>query len=333
MPTPEEGLQDAAILLMSLGEEEAAEVFKHLSPKEVQKLGEAIARTKSISREKVDEVVVKFTNVAAAQSLLVSDSGDYVRSVLKRALGDDKAALLIDRILQGGDVSGIESLKWMDPLSVAELLRNEHPQIVAAILVHLDFDQVADILKHSTERQRNEVMLRIATMEGIQPSALKDLNEVLFKVLSGGDKIRKASLGGVKTAAEVINFLGNAIESTVLESIRGHDPDLAQKIMDKMFVFDDVMKLDDKAIQMVLKEVASDSLIVALKGAQPELKEKFLSNMSSRAAESLREDLESRGPMRLSEVEAQQKEILKVVRRLADEGQIVIGGGGDDAMV
>ena len=319
--------------MMSLGEAEASEVFKHLSPKEVQKLGEAIAKTKSISRERVEEVVDKFTNVAAAQSLLVSDSGDYVRSVLKRAFGDDKAALLIDRILQGGDVSGIESLKWMDPLSVAELLRNEHPQIVAAILVHLDFDQVADILKHATERQRNEVMLRIATMEGIQPSALKDLNEVLFKVLSGGDKISKASLGGVKTAAEVINFLGNAIESTVIESIRGHDPDLAQKIMDKMFVFDDVMKLDDKAIQMVLKEVASDSLIVALKGAQPELKEKFLANMSSRAAESLKEDLESRGPMRLSEVEAQQKEILKVVRRLADEGQIVIGGGGDDAMV
>jgi len=333
MAAQEDGLQDAAVLLMSLGEEEAAEVFKHLSPKEVQKLGEAIAKTKSITRERVDDVVTKFTNIAAAQSLLVSDSGDYVRSVLKRALGDDKAALLIDRILQGGDVSGIESLKWMDPMSVAELLRNEHPQIVAAILVHLDFDQSADILKYLTERQRNEVMLRIATMEGIQPTALKDLNEVLFKVLAGGDKIRKASLGGVKTAAEMINLMGTVIEGTVIESIRSHDPELAQKIMDKMFVFDDVIKLDDKAIQMVLKEVASDALIVALKGAQPELKEKFLSNMSSRAAETLREDLESRGPMRLSEVEAQQKEVLKIVRRLADEGQIVIAGGADDAMV
>ncbi len=329
----DDGLQDAAVLLMSLGEEEAAQVFKHLSPKEVQKLGEAIAKTKAITRERVDDVVTKFTNIAAAQSLLVSDSGDYVRSVLRRALGDDKAALLIDRILQGGDVSGIESLKWMDPLSVAELLRNEHPQIVAAILVHLDYDQAADVLKHLTERQRNEVMLRIATMEGIQPTALKDLNEVLYKVLAGGDKIRKASLGGVKTAAEMINLMGTVIEGTVLESIRSHDPDLAQKIMDKMFVFDDVMKIDDKAIQLVLKEVASESLIVALKGAQPELKEKFLSNMSSRAAETLREDLESRGPTRLSEVEAQQKEILKIVRRLADEGQIVIGGGADDAMV
>ena len=329
-----DGLQDAAILMMSLGEHEASEVFKHLSPKEVQKLGEAIAKTKSITRDRVDDVITRFTGVAAAHSLLVSDSGDYVRSVLKRALGDDKAALLIDRILQGGDVSGIESLKWMDPASVAELLRNEHPQIVAAILVHLDFDQAADVLKFFTERQRNEVMLRVATMEGIQPSALKDLNEVLFKVLAGGDKVRKSTLGGVKTAAEMINLLGAAIEGSVIESIRNHDPDLAQKIMDKMFVFDDVMKLDDKAIQLVLKEVASDVLIVALKGAQPELKEKFLANMSSRAAETLREDLESRGPMRLSEVEAQQKEILKTVRRLADEGTIVIGGGGaDDAMV
>ena len=328
-----DGLQDAAILMMSLGEEEASQVFKHLSPKEVQKLGEAIAKTKTITRERVDEVVERFTGIAAAHSLLVSDSGDYVRSVLKRALGDDKAALLIDRILQGGDVSGIESLKWMDPASVAELLRNEHPQIVAAILVHLDFDQAADVMKFFLERQRNEVMLRVATMEGIQPSALKDLNEVLFRVLAGGDKVRKSSLGGVKAAAEMINLMGSAIEGTVIESIRNHDPDLAQKIMDKMFVFDDVMKLDDKAIQSVLKEVASDALIVALKGAQPELKEKFLANMSSRAAETLREDLESRGPMRLSEVEAQQKEILKTVRRLADEGTIVIGGGGDDAMV
>lgn len=328
-----DGLQDAAILMMSLGEAEASEVFKHLSPKEVQKLGEAIAKTKTISRDRVDDVIERFTGVAAAQSLLVSDSGDYVRSVLKLALGDDKATLLIDRILQGGDVSGIESLKWMEPSSVAELLRNEHPQIVAAILVHLDFDQAADVMKFFVERQRNEVMLRVATMEGIQPNALKDLNEVLFKVLAGGDKVRKASLGGIKTAAEMINLMGAAIEGTVIESIRNHDPDLAQKIMDKMFVFDDVLKLDDKAIQMVLKEVASDALIVALKGAQPELKEKFLANMSSRAAETLREDLESRGPMRLSEVEAQQKEILKTIRRLADEGTIVIGGGGDDAMI
>jgi len=288
---------------------------------------------RTVSREKVDEVINRFSDAAAAQSLLVSDTGNYVRAVLKRALGDDKAALLIDRILQGGDVSGIESLKWMDPLSVAELLRNEHPQIIAAILVHLDPDHAADILKQFNERQRAEVMLRVATLEGIQPTALKDLNEVLFQVLAGGDKVRKSSLGGVKAAAEIINLLGGAMEGAVIEAIRGHDPDLAQKIMDKMFVFDDVLKLDDRSVQTVLKEVASETLVVALKGAGPELREKFFSNMSSRAAEALREDLESRGPMRLSEVEAQQKEILKTVRRLADEGQVTLGGGGDDALI
>jgi len=329
----DQGLDDAAILMMSLGEEEAAEVFKHLSPKEVQKLGETIARMRNVSRDRVDEVINKFTDAAAQQSLLVSDTGDYVRAVLRRALGDDKAALLIDRILQGGDVSGIESLKWMDPVSVAELLRNEHPQIIAAILVHLDYEQAASVLVHLSDRQRGEVVLRIATLEGIQPTALKDLNEVLFKVLAGGDKIRKTSLGGIKTAAEIVNLLGTAIEGPLLDSIRGYDADLAQKIMDKMFVFDDVGKLDGKSIQLVLKEVATETLLVALKGASPELREKFLGNMSTRAAEALREDLESRGPMRLSEVEAQQKEILKAVRRLADEGQVVLGGGGDDSFV
>lgn len=329
----DQGLTDAAIFLMSLGEEEASEVFKHFSPKEVQKLGEAIARMRSVSREKVDEVVSKFTSAAAAQSLLVSDTSEYVRSVLKRALGEDKASLLIDRILQGGDVSGIESLKWMDPLSVAELLRNEHPQIIAAILVHLDYEQSAAVLKQFTERQRSEVLLRVATLEGIQPVALKDLNEVLFKVLAGGDKIRKTSLGGVKAAAEIINLLGSNIESAVLEAIGSHDPDLAQKIMDKMFVFEHMIKLDDRSIQVVLREVASETLIVALKGASADLMNKFLNNMSKRASVALKEDLESRGPLRLSEVEEQQKEIIKIVRRLADEGQVVIGGGADDSFV
>ena len=329
----ERGLNDAAILLMSLGEEEAAEVFKHLTPKEVQKLGETIARMRGVSREKVDFVINRFHDDAGAQSLLVNDASDYVRSVLKRALGEDKASLLIDRILQGGDVSGIESLKWMDPLSVAELLRGEHPQIVAAILVHLEHEQAAAVLMQLPERFRSEVVLRVATLEGIQPTALKDLNEVMFKVLAGGDKIRKTSLGGVKTAAEMINQLGGNADVAVLEVIRNYDVDLAQKIMDKMFVFDDLVNLDDRSLQLVLREVASETLIVALKGGTMEVRDKILANMSMRASEALREDLESRGPMRLSEVEAQQKEILKVVRRLAEEGQITIGGAAEDSYV
>ncbi|KNZ31920.1 MAG: flagellar motor switch protein G [Methylibium sp. NZG] len=324
------GLEDAAILLMSLGEEEASEVLKHLAPKEVQSLGETIAKMKTLPRERVDGVLDKFAVVAADQSLLVPDTDEYVKAVLRKALGDDKANILIDRILTGGDVSGIESLKWMDPGSVAELLRNEHPQIVAAILVHLDPDQAGSVLKALTERHRNEVLVRIATLDGIQPSALRDLNEVMSKVLAGSDKIRKASLGGAKAAAEIINLMGSAIETSALDFIREADNDLAQKIMDNMFTFDDLEKLEDSGIQALLKEVQSESLIVALKGATPEMREKVLKNMSKRAAETLREDLEARGPVRVSEVEAEQKEMLKIVRRLADEGQIQLGGGGGD---
>ena len=329
----EDGLEKSAILLMTLGEEEAAEVFKHLAPKEVQRLGETIARMKSVTRERVEQVMESFEKVAASEHMLVADSNEYVKAVLRRALGDDKANLLIDRILQGSDVTGIESLKWMDPTSVAELLRNEHPQIVAAILVHLEFDQAAEVLKLFTERQRNEVMVRIATLDGIQPTALRDLNEVMSKVLAGGDRGRKSSLGGVKTAAEILNMLGSAVETSVLDFVREADNDLAQKIMDNMFTFDDVEKIDDKGIQALMKEVQSDSLIIALKGATPALREKIFKNMSTRAAETLREDLDSRGPVRLSEVEAEQKEMLKVVRRLVDEGQIVLVGGGDEKFV
>ena len=327
------GLENAAILLMSLGEEEAAEVFKHLVPKEVQRLGETIARMKSVTRERVDLVLNDFERLAATDSLLVADSNEYVKNVLRRALGDDKANMLIDRIMQGSDVSGIESLKWMDAISVSELLRNEHPQIVAAILVHLEFDQASEVLKLFGERQRNEVMVRVATLDGIQPTALRDLNEVMSKVLAGGERSRKSNLGGVKTAAEIINMMGSAIETSVLDYVRETDNDLAQKIMDNMFTFDDVEQVDDKGIQALMKEVQSESLVIALKGATPALREKIFKNMSARAAETLREDLDSRGPVRLSEVEAEQKEMLKIVRRLIDEGQIVMAGGGDEAFV
>lgn len=329
----DKGIENAAILLMSLGEEEASEVFKHLSPKEVQALGETIAKLKVIKRAQVEEVLDKFDTVAETQSTLVTDTDEYVRAVLRKALGEDKANLLLDRILQGSDVSSIESLKWMDAASVAELLRNEHPQIIAAILAHLDFDQTSSVLKLFTERGRNEVLIRIATLDGIQPTALKDLNEVMSQILAGGERMKKSSLGGAKTAAEIINMMGSSVEASVLDYIREADSDLAQKIMDNMFTFDDVNKIDDKGIQAILKEVQSESLIVALKGSSADLREKIFRNMSSRAAETLREDLETRGPVRLSEVEAEQKEMLKIVRRLVDEGQIVLAGGGDDQFV
>ena len=324
------GLENAAILIMALGEEEAAGVFKHLNPKEVQGLGETITRLKSIPRRRVDDVLDLFNRLAAEQSMLVSDTDEYVKSVLRKALGDDKAKLLIDRIMESEDTAGIESLKWMDPAAVGELLRIEHPQIVAAILVHLDFDLAAKVLKTFSERQRNEVLVRIATLDGIQPSALKDLNEVMGLVLAGSDRTRKTTLGGVKTAAEMINLMGSSVETAVIDYIRDADSELAQRILDNMFTFDDLEKINDKGIQALLREVQTESLLVALKGATPEMRAKVFRNMSSRAAESLREDLESRGPVRVSEVEAEQKELIKVVRRLADEGQIMLASGDQD---
>jgi flagellar motor switch protein FliG len=329
----EKGLEDAAILLMSLGEEGAASVFKNLQPKEVQALGETIAKLKTIKQERVEEVLDRFTEESGDIESLVTDTDEYIKSVLRKALGDDKANMLIDRIIQGGDTSGIESLKWMDPSSVAELLRNEHPQIVAAILAHLDADHSSSVLKCFSDRHRNEVMVRLATLDGIQPAALKDLNEVLARVLSGGTQVKKQSLGGVKPTAEIINLMGSAVETSVLDYIREADADLAQKIQDNMFTFDDLNKMDDKGFQALLKEVQTESLIIALKGGSPEIREKVFKNMSSRAAETLREDLDSRGPVKLSEVENEQKEMLKIVRRLADEGQIQLASGGDDEYV
>jgi len=327
------GVEDAAIMLMSIGEEAASEVFKHLMPKEVQRLGETISKLKAVPRERYDAVVENFIALAGAEHMLVADSDEYVRSVLRKALGEEKASLLLERIMQGNDVTGIESLKWMEAQSVAELLRNEHPQIVAAIVVHLEYDQTSQVLKALPERMRNEVLMRVATLDGIQPAALKDLNEVLSTMLAGSDRTRKSQLGGVKSAAEILNMMGTSMETSVLDYIRESDDDLAQKIMENMFTFDDMIKLDDKAIQMVLKEVQSESLVVSLKGATPELRERVFKNMSSRAAETLREDLESRGPVRVTDVENEQKEMLKIVRRLVEEGEISMGGGGEDQFV
>jgi flagellar motor switch protein FliG len=327
-----EGINKSAILLLSLGEDQAAEVLKHLGPREVQKVGSAMAKLKNVSRQEVAAVLDDFRSHAEQRNSLDMNSDEYIRTVLKKALGDDKAAGLISRILEGGDTSGIEGLKWMDSQTVAELIRNEHPQIVATILVHLDRDQASEILSHLSERSRNDVVLRIATLDGIQPTALRELNDVLAKLLSGSENIKKSRMGGIRTAAEILNFLGGNQES-VLASVREYDAELAQEIMDQMFTFDNVIDIDDRGIQLLLREVQSESLIVALKGASVELREKVFKNMSQRAAEMLRDDLESKGPVRLSEVETEQRQILQVVRRLADEGQIAIGGKGEETFV
>jgi flagellar motor switch protein FliG len=307
-----EGVMKSALLLMSIGEEEAAQVFKFLGPREVQKIGVAMAALKSVTREQVDEVLQEFVREAEQHTGMSLDSNEYIRSVLTKALGDDKAGAIIDRILQGSDTSGIEGLKWMDSAAVAELIKNEHPQIIATILVHLDRDQASEIVACFTERLRNDV---------------------LTGLLSGSDNLKRSPMGGIRTAAEILNFMSSNHEEGVIENVRQYDAELAQKIIDQMFVFENLLDLEDRAIQLLLKEVESEALIISLKGAPPALRQKFLSNMSQRAAELLAEDLDARGPVRVSEVETQQRRILQIVRNLAEGGQIVLGGKAEDAYV
>ncbi len=325
----EEGIKRSAILMMSLGETEAASVFKYLTPKEVQSLGKAMSNLNNVSRHEIEDVLKEFGAEANERTALGQDSSEYIRTVLTSALGDEKAASLIERILHGGDTSGIEGLKWMDAQSIVELIKNEHPQIIATILVHLECEQAGEVLGLFTERLRNDTLLRIATIDSIQPAALRELNEVLTKLLSGTSSIRKAPMGGIRATAEILNFMPALQESSAIESFKQYDEEFAQQIMDEMFVFDNLIDIDDQGIQLILREVQSESLIIALKGAQEALRDKIFKNMSQRAADALREDLESKGPVRVSEVEAEQKEILKVLRQLADGGQIVLGGGDD----
>jgi len=328
-----DGIQKSAILLMSLGEDDAAEVFKYLEPREVQKIGTAMASMKSPTRDEISDVIGEFCTEAGQQSTLGMSADAYLKSVLKKALGDDRSANLLERILQGDDTSGIEGLKWMDGASVAELVKNEHPQIVATILVHLDREQASEILQHFTERLRNDVLMRIATLDGIQPTALRELNDVLTKLLSGTGTIKKSAMGGIKAAAEILNYMPAKHEGAVISGVKALDVDLAQQILDQMFTWENVGDIDDRGIQLLLREVQSESLILALKGSSETMREKIFKNMSQRASETLREDLEAKGMVRVSEVEAQQKEILKIVRRLGDEGLIIIGSKAEEAYV
>jgi flagellar motor switch protein FliG len=302
-------------------------VMKFLSPKEVQKLGTAMSTLKSVGREQVETTVSAFLTEVEQSSDFGLDSDEYIRSVLNKALGEDKASGLLNRILQSRDSSGIESLKWMDAPTVAEFIKNEHPQIIATILVHLDADQASDIIGFFVERLRQDVMLRIATLDGVKPIALRELNDVMTKLLTGNENLKKQTMGGIKVAAEIMNYMSGDNEAIIMEGLKSYDDDMAQKIMDEM-------DIDDKGIQVMLREVQSETLIVALKGTTEEMREKIFKNMSSRAAEMMKEDLESKGPVKLSEVEAQQKQILQIVRRLSDEGQIQLAGkGGDDQYV
>lgn len=324
------GVQRAAILLLALGEKDAAELLKHMGPKEVQDVGMAMAGLTNVSTRQMEQVMDNFVATLEQQTSLGLGADDYIRSVLTSALGTEKAGGMIDRILLGRNSKGLEQLKWMDPRAIAEIIRLEHPQIIAIVLSFLDADQSAEVLAQFPEQVRTDIIMRVATLDGIQPSALQELDDILEKQFCGGANVQQSSLGGVKTAANILNVTDSAIEGLVMEQISDADAELAQEIQDLMFVFANLIDVDDRGIQTLLREVSSDQLLLALRGADEVLKEKIFNNMSKRAAEMLRDDLEAAPPARLSDVEGAQKEILQVARRLADAGEIMLGGGGDD---
>ncbi|MES2362328.1 MAG: flagellar motor switch protein FliG [Pseudomonadota bacterium] len=329
----EAGIRKSAILLMSLGEEAAGSVLQHLSQAEVQAMGEAMAALTQVRRDEVDVVLEEFRLETEQYSALHLDSGSYLRAVLNKALGNNRAADLLESIFQPNDsASGMERLNHLEATEIVELIRDEHPQIIATLLVHLDRGKAAEVLEQLPERVRHDAVLRVATFGGVQPAALKELTEVLTSMLSG-EGVKRSRLGGIRAAAEIVNMMGSASEESVIKHVRDHDELLAQKMIDEMFLFENLLGLEDRGIQLVLKEVESESLIIALKGAPQELRDKFLKNMSQRAAEMLREDIEMRGPVRVSQVEAEQKNILQIVRRLADAGDIVLAEKGDDSYV
>jgi flagellar motor switch protein FliG len=324
------GLERAAILLLMLGEDGAASVLQHLGPREVQKLGASMASVRDVSHDQVSEVVAEVMEAVGEHTALGVDAERYLRGVLVKALGEDRARGLMDRIGQGSGGQGLETLKWMDPRAIADMIRDEHPQIMAIVLASLDADHAGEVLGHLPAAVRPDLVLRVATLDSVQPAALEELNLLLERHFTGNAGLKSSTMGGVKTAATILNALEGGGESEILERMKDADGTLAQQIQDLMFVFDDLAEIDSRSVQALLREISSDTLLLALKGSDEGVKEKFFTNMSKRASEMLRDDLEAKGPVRLSEVEAAQREILAVARRMADEGQIVLGKGGEE---
>jgi flagellar motor switch protein FliG len=327
------GTEKAAVFLRSLGEDDASEILKHMTPKEVQRVGEAMASLTNVNREDVQSVLDIFVTTVEEETGLGIGSHDYVRKMLVGALGEEKAGSILDRILSGSNTSGLEQLRWMDARGIYEIIRLEHPQIIAIVCSFLEPDQSAEVLNLFPDRDQANILLRIATLDGVQPTALTELNEILEKQFSGNQGGQTTSVGGLKTAADILNFVEGSAEAAIMEKIKESEPDLGQNIEDLMFVFDNLIDLDDRGFQTLMREIQTDQLQLALKGSDENLKEKFLTNMSQRAAEMMRDDLEAMGPVRLSDVEGAQKTILASARSLSDKGEIMLGGGGGDEFV
>lgn len=327
--TSVKGPEKAGVLLLTLGEDIAAEILQHMSPKEVQVVGSTMATMHDVSRPTVEYVIDDFFDVLESQTALGIGNDSYIRGMLQKALGD-KAGSVIDRILMGSGSNGLESMKWMDPKAIAEIIRLEHPQIIAIVLSYLEADSAARVLTHLPEDMRAGILMRIATLEGVQPAAIKELDSIMERYFSDNENVKSSMVGGERTAADILNSIDSSIENTIMEQVRAENEELATRIDDMMFVFENLRDVDDRGIQTMMREVSTDLLSLALKGVDEDMRQKFLKNMSSRASEMLLEDMEAKGPVKLSEVEAAQKEILDVARKLEESGEIVLSGGGEE---
>lgn len=322
------GTQRAAILLMSLSEQDAANVLKQLDAREVQKLGVAMAELKQITREQMTAVLDNFIGTLDGTANVAAGSPDYVRRVLTQAVGKQKTDMLLDRVSTGQTGAGLEALRWMEAKAVAQIISAEHPQIAAIVLSHLEAEQSASVLPLLTEEMRTEVLMRIATLNEVPQSALTELDQLVEKQANVAPPSPLRRIGGARTVADILNAMERDKSGEELGKIEKADTEMHQQIKDLLFVFDNLLDVDDRGIQALLREVGSDTLAVALRGAEPEVQEKILKNMSKRAAEILKDDMEARGPVKLADVEAAQKEIVTVAQRLADEGTISLGGKG-----
>jgi len=328
-----DGVQRAAILLMGIGEARASEVLKHLEPKQVQKVGITISTMANVSKNDIQTVVDDFLAASEQQTSLGVDSEKFIRTVLTNALGEEKATNFIDRILQTDEYDNLNTLRWLDARSIVDLIRNEHPQVIATVLTYLESEQAAQVVSFLPEDKHVDLLMRMSTIDSIKPEALTELGQMIQEQISGQKQGKNASIGGIKSVADVINYLEGGAETKVLQGIKTLDADLCEKIQEKMFVFENIYDMDGRSVQTLLRDVPTEVLMLALKGADEKVKEKIFSNMSKRAGELLRDDLEAQGPVKVSDVETAQKTILATARRLAESGEISLGGKGGEEMI
>ena len=325
------GTQKSAILMMLLGEDEASEILRNLDPREVQHLGRAMYSVQGLDQDTVNKVLDEFLTIIKEQTSLGLGAGNYIRNVLNKALGEDKAQSVLSRITPSCSNQPIEILDWMDSKSIAELITDEHPQIIALVISYLEFGVGAGVLGLLPEDVQPDVIARIATLETVQPDALKELEVVMQKKFAANTNLRASQVGGVQAAAKIMNFTKQAMEARIMKSLGKDDKNLMIAIQESMFVFDNLIMSDDKSLQTLLRGLDTEDLVLALKGADEPLREKLFACMSSRAAANLQDEMEALGPVRLTEVQEAQKRIINVARRLSDEGSIVLAGrGGDD---